>query len=81
MGTWLRTLTKIHHYHYPVLACVGLIATVVLSSPGTHQYAVGPITVDAFYSSLLTFGALLVLSVTDTYDPEDYGLESDDAER
>ncbi|QRV16271.1 hypothetical protein JMJ58_05090 [Haloterrigena salifodinae] len=81
MGTWLRTLTKIHHYHYPVIACVGLIVTVVRSSPGTHYYTVGPITVDAFYSTLLLFGALLVLSVADTYDPEDYELESDDTER
>lgn len=81
MGTWLRIWTKIHHYQYPVIACIGLIATVVLSTPGTHRYAVGPITIDVFYSTLLAFGTLLVLSVADTYDPEDYGIESDECEQ
>ena len=47
---------------------------------GKHRYTVGPITIDAFYSTLLLFGALLVLAVADTYDPEAYGLESDDSE-
>lgn len=78
MADWLRAWTKIYHYHYVVVAVAGLVATVFLASPGSHTLALGPLRVDAFYIALASFGFLLVLSVTDEYAPEDYGLESDD---
>ncbi|MFC7070772.1 hypothetical protein [Halobaculum lipolyticum] len=80
MESWLRSLTRIHHYTYPIVAVCGLLATVTLSEPGAHVAAVGPVRFDPFYASLVAFGALLLLSVTDAYDPSDYGLGSSDGE-
>lgn len=81
MARWLRIWTKIYHYHYPVIGFCGLIATVVLSSPGIHLITVGPIHLDVFYITVVAFGILLVLSVTDEYKPEDYSLESSESEK
>jgi hypothetical protein len=78
MGRWLRRWTKLHHYHYPVLGLCGLVATIAFWRPGEHSLGVGPLQVDAFYVALVGFGSLLVLGVTDSYDPADYGLDSDD---
>ncbi|MGQ5515012.1 hypothetical protein [Halococcus saccharolyticus] len=80
MAKWLRVLTKIHHYHHPVIGLCGLIATMVLYTPGTHPVAVGPLRLDAFYIAVAGFGALLVLSVIDEYDPEEYGLDPSNPE-
>jgi len=37
--------------------------------------------VDIFYISLVLFGLLFVISATDKYDPEDYGLSSPDSKK
>lgn len=81
MGKWFRIWMKIHHYHYPIMGLFGLFATVMVTSPGAHVSSLGPLRVDLFYVSLVAFGSLLVLSLTDEYDPEAYGLESSDDER
>jgi hypothetical protein len=77
VSRWLRRLTKLHHYSYPVIAIFGVVTTVVLARPGESWLALGPVRVDAFYVSVVAFGVLLVLSVTGTYDPAEYGLEDD----
>lgn len=81
MGKWLRIWTKIDYYHHPIVGLFGLVVTVMVASPGTHVSSLGPLRVDPFYVSLVGFGSLLVLSLTDEYDPEAYGLESVDDER
>ncbi len=80
MSRWLRRWTKLYHYHHPVMGIAGLFATVILARPGEHTFGVGPLEVDAFYASLIAFGALFVVGVIDTYDPEDYGLDTSDTE-
>ncbi|SFS89303.1 hypothetical protein SAMN04488556_3161 [Halostagnicola kamekurae] len=79
MAKWLRILTKIHHYHYPVIGFCGLLWTVVFSRPGTHLITVGPIQLDVFYILVVSFGILLVLA--DEYNPEDYGLGPSESEK
>ncbi|WP_277555282.1 hypothetical protein [Halobaculum limi] len=78
MPSALRALTRLHHYLYPVVGVCGLSATVLLSRPGAHVATIGPVRFDPFYASLVAFGALLVLSLTDEYDPADYRLDSSD---
>ena len=75
MAKWLRILTKIHYYSHPLVGICGLIATVLLYRPGTNMVAVGPVRLDAFYIAVAGFGALLVLSAIDEYDPEEYGFD------
>ncbi|GGM66934.1 hypothetical protein J2752_000103 [Halarchaeum rubridurum] len=80
MGPWFRLYAKRYTDHYAVLGLAGVAATVALAEPGVHVVAVGPLRVDAFYSSLVCFGLLFVLSATDRYDPADYGLDSESDE-
>ncbi|MFC7096657.1 hypothetical protein [Halobaculum marinum] len=56
------------------------MATVALSRPGADVVVLGPVRFDVFYASLVSFGALLVLSLTDEYDSVDYGIGSVDEE-
>lgn len=81
MSKWLRIYTKIHTYHYAVIGIVGIVATVIYASPGEHLISVGLLHVDIFYISLVLFGLLFVISATDKYDPEDYGLSSPDSKK
>lgn len=81
MEDWLATWTKVYHHSYTVVAVFGLVATVVFASPGDHVLALGPLRLDAFYGTLAAFGFLLVLSLTDEYDPADYGLDRRDTEK
>ncbi|ADQ65764.1 hypothetical protein C499_11196 [Halogeometricum borinquense DSM 11551] len=81
MGKWFRLYTKIHTYQYAVLGIVGIVATIIFASPGTDFIHVGRQRLDVFYISLALFGALFVLSVTDEYSPEDYGLYSSKSEK
>ncbi len=81
MVRWLRIWTKIYHYHWPVIGFCGMIATVVLSSPGEYSISVGPLQLDMFYITLVSFGLLFALSATDEYNPEDYGLSSSNSEK
>ena len=74
MEAWLRILTKIHHYGYPVIGVGGLLVTVVASGPGRHFMTFGPVRLDAFYVGIVSFGTLLILGVADEYDPSDYTL-------
>lgn len=76
MGKWFRLYTKIHTHHYAVIGIAGMVATVIYASPGAHFMSIGPLRLDVFYISLVLFGVLFALSVTDDYDPEDYGLSS-----
>jgi len=80
MSRWLRRWTKLHHYQYPAVGIAGFLATVVLARPGEHTFGAGPLELDAFYASLISFGALFVVGISDTYDPEDYGLDTSDTE-
>ena len=80
MERWLRILSKFHYYHYPVIGVVGLVYTVAFHSPGTHQIGVGPVEFDAFYAAVTGFGALLVVSLWDSYDPDDYRVEPPDSD-
>ncbi|SEL33516.1 hypothetical protein SAMN04488691_10452 [Haloferax larsenii] len=81
MGKWLRLYTKIHTYHYAVLGIAGIVATVVYASPGMHFIHIGPLQLDVFYIAFALFGLLFILSATDSYAPEDYGLSSSDSEK
>lgn len=81
MGKWFRLYTKIHTYHYAVIGIAGMVATVIYASPAEHFISVGPLRLDIFYTSIVLFGLLFVLSVTDEYDPEDYGLTSSESEK
>lgn len=81
MAKWFRLYTKIHTYHYSVIGIVGIVATVIYASPREYFISVGPLQVDIFYICLVLFGLLFVLSATDKYDPEDYGLSSSDSEK
>jgi len=81
MGKWLQRYTKIHTYHYAVLGIAGIVATVVYANPGMHFIHIGPLQLDIFYISIALFGILFALSVTDSYDPEDYGLSSSKSEK
>jgi len=81
MGRWFRLYTKIHTYHYAVIGIVGMVATIIYASPGGYFVSVGPLQLDIFYLSLVSFGVLFALSATDKYDPEDYGLSSSDSEK
>ncbi|SNZ11822.1 hypothetical protein SAMN06269185_1403 [Natronoarchaeum philippinense] len=76
MSGTLRRLTKLHHYHYPVVGVVGLVYTVAFHGPGTHQLSIGPVEFDAFYAAVIGFGALIVFSLTDGYyDAAEYGID------
>jgi hypothetical protein len=75
MEDWMETWTKLHHHSYTVVAVLGLLATAVLATPGSHVLALGPLRVDAYYATLAAFGFLLVLSLTDDYGREDYTLD------
>jgi len=81
MGKWFRLYTKIYTYHYAVIGIFGIVATVIYASPGEQFISVGPLQLDIFYISLVLFGLLFVLSATDEYDPESYGLSSSDSEK
>ncbi|RDI69775.1 hypothetical protein DWB78_16625 [Halopelagius longus] len=81
MGKWLRLYTKIHTYHYAVIGIAGIVATVIFASSGEHYISVGPLQLDVFYISIVSFGLLLLLSATDEYDPKDYGLTSSESEK
>ncbi|QIB73560.1 hypothetical protein GL213_00760 [Halogeometricum borinquense] len=81
MANWFRLYTKIYTYHYAVLGIAGVVATVLFASPRTDFIHIGPLQLDVFFISLALFGALLALSVTDKYDPEDYGLDSSNSEK
>ncbi|SEL80531.1 hypothetical protein [Haloferax larsenii] len=81
MEEWLRLASKIHTYHYVVLGVAGMGATVGYANPGMHVLHIGPLRVDVFYLSLALFGLLFILSATDSYDPEDYGLSASDSEK
>lgn len=72
MGKWLRALTKIHYYHYPIIGFFGLVATVVLYRPEVHLITIGRLRFDVFYVVVVAFGVLLVLSLVDEYDLEGY---------
>lgn len=78
MTGWLPRLTRVHHYHY-LLVAVGLfVATVALGQPGSHDLVLGPLRFDAFWVSIASSLALFVLSITDAYDPADYGLDTEE---
>lgn len=81
MGDWLQTLAKIHHYHYPVIGAVGLLWTAAVSEPGTHLFSVGPLRIDLFYVTVVSFGTLVILSAMDSFDPEEYELDSSESEK
>jgi hypothetical protein len=81
MAKWFRLYTKIYTYHYAVIGIAGIVATVIYANPGEHFISVSLLHVDIFYISLVLFGLLFVLSVTDEYDPEDYGVSSSDSEK
>ncbi len=72
MERWLHVLTRVHHSLYPVVGLCGLAATVLLAEPGTHVVTVGFVHVDVFYAAVAGFGMLLLLSLTDEYDAEEY---------
>ena len=74
MADWLGRLTRFHHYHYLAVAVGLFVATVTLGEPGTHDLALGPLRVDAFWIGIASSLLLFVLSATDRYDPADYGL-------
>lgn len=81
MGKWFRVWTKIHHYQKTVIGIGGMVATVIYANPGEHYISVGPLLLDIFYATIVSFGLLFVLSVTDKYDPEDYGFSSFESEK
>jgi len=81
MGKWFRLYTKIHTYHYAVIGIAGIVATVIYASPGEHFISIGPLQLDIFYTAIVLFGLLSVLSITDEYNPEDYGLTSSESEK
>jgi choline-glycine betaine transporter len=75
---WLRRLTKFYHYHYFVVAIGLFIATVSLGEPGTHELVLGPVRVDAFWASIASSVVLFALSITERYDPAEYGLDPEE---
>ncbi|PHQ46964.1 hypothetical protein DJ68_04430 [Halorubrum sp. C3] len=81
MAKWFRLYTKLYHYHYPVLGIAGMVATVIYASPGEYYISVDPLRLDIFYISIVLFGLLFIVSVTDEYGPEDYGLTSSESEK
>lgn len=81
MGKWFRLYTKIHTYHYAVIGIAGIVTTVIYASPGEHCISIGPLLLDIFYIPIVLFGLLFVLSITDEYDPEEYGLTSSESEK
>lgn len=81
MGKWFRLYTKIYHYHYPLLGIAGMVATVIFASPGEHFISVGPLGLDIFYASIILFGLLFIISVTDKYDPGAYGLSLSESKK
>jgi len=72
---------KLYTYHYAVIGIGGIVTTVIYASPGEQFISVGALQMDIFYISLVSFGLLFVLSATDKYDPEAYGLRSSDSEK
>jgi hypothetical protein len=80
MEDWMEAWTKLHHHSYTVVAVLGLVATVVLASPGEQTLGLGPVRFDAFYAALAAFGALLVLSITGEYRRADYTLDRNGSE-
>jgi len=80
MERWLRILSKFHYYHYPVIGAVGLAYTVTFHEPGVRRIGVGTGQFDAFYATVVAFAALLLLSLADSYDPDDYGATPPDSE-
>jgi len=80
MERWLRILSKFHYYHYPVIGAVGLAYTLAFHEPGVHRIGVGPVRFDAFYVAVGAFSVLLLLSLTDSYDPDDYRVEPPDSD-
>jgi hypothetical protein len=78
VGDWLARLTRFHHYHYPVVGIGMLLAAVVLGEPGTHDVVLGPLRVDAYWLVIASSLVLILLSVTDAYDPADYGLDREE---
>ncbi|HMB49798.1 MAG TPA: hypothetical protein VKM69_03975 [Natronoarchaeum rubrum] len=80
MERWLRILSKIDYYHYPVIGAAGLAYTVAFHEPGTHRIGVGAVQFDAFYATVVAFAALLLLSLADSYDPDDYRVDPPDSE-
>ena len=81
MRKWFRLYTKIHTYHYAVIGIAGIVATVIYGGPGEHFISIGPLQLDIFYATIVLFGLLFILSITDEYDPEDYGLTSSESEK
>jgi len=80
MERWLRILSKFHYYHYPVIGAIGFAYTVLFHEPGVHRIGAGPVSLDAFYVAVVSFSVLLLLSLADSYDPDDYRLEPPDSE-
>lgn len=80
MERWLRILSKIDYYQHPVIGAVGLAYTVAFHEPGAHRIGVGPVSLDAFYVAVVSFSVLLVLSLADSYDPDDYRVKPPDSE-
>ena len=78
VGGWLERLTKFHHYHYPIVAVGLFVGTVALGEPGTHELALGPLRVDAFWLGVGSSVLLFVLSPANEYDPADYGLDGEE---
>ena len=78
MSKWLRRLTKVYHYHYLVVAVGLFVATVALGEPGSHELVLGPLRVDVFWVSIASAVVLFGLSITERYDPTDYGLDSEE---
>jgi len=80
MERWLRILSKFHYYHYPVIGVVGLAYTVLFHGPGAHRIGVWPVSFDAFYVAVVSFSVLLLLSIVDSYDSDDYRVDPPDSE-
>ncbi|GAA0665851.1 hypothetical protein ACFQDG_04895 [Natronoarchaeum mannanilyticum] len=80
MERWLRILSKIDYYHHPVIGAVGLAYTLAFHEPGIHRIGVGPVSLDAFYVTVVAFSVLLLLSLVDSYDPDDYRVELPDSD-
>jgi len=75
MRTWMRALTKLHHYSYAITGATGLVAIVLFARPGNHTSGFGPVAFDLYWFSLALFGALLALQITAEYDPTALPLE------
>jgi hypothetical protein len=69
--------TKPHHHSYSVVAVFGLVARGILAGSGEQVFALG--RVDWFSLTLVAFGLLLVVSLTDTYSREDSGLDPEES--